>query len=127
MLAAMAMGLSNATAGRRKPEPPATLTAAGEKLLAQYSGMLTALQAEIVKSVPKIDEKLSAAFLKAYAREAAAKAARDAAMSAAQRAGRSKDAKDKANKGKALKDADETIAYLSPSQESRIGERKPKA
>jgi len=77
MFAAMAIGLSHASAAKKAgPETP--LTAEGEKLLAQYSKMLKALQAEIGKSVPKIDETKKAAFLRAYAAEEAAKSAKDA-------------------------------------------------
>jgi hypothetical protein len=46
--------------------------------------MLKAWQAEIVKSVPRMDERKSAAFLKAYAAEAAAKSAKDADAALAQ-------------------------------------------
>jgi hypothetical protein len=105
MLAAMAIGLSHASAAQ-KAEPEGPLTAAGEKLLEQYSAMLTALQAEIVKSVPKIEEGKKAAFLKAYAAEAAAKSAEDAALNAAQRA---KDAEEKKAAAKANQDAAEAF------------------
>jgi len=64
LLAAMAIGPSNVSAAK-KAEPGIPLTEAGEKLLAQYSYMLAVLQAEIVKSVPRIDAEKSAAFLKA--------------------------------------------------------------
>jgi hypothetical protein len=105
MLAAMAIGLSHASAAQ-KAEPERPLTAAGEKLLARYSEMLTALRAEIVKSVPTIEEKKKAAFLKAYAAEAAAKSAEDAALDSAERA---KDAKEKEAAAKAAQDAAEAF------------------
>jgi len=60
--------------------PAAPLTAAGEKCLAQYSGQLKALQAEIAKALPSADEQQKAAFLKAYQAEAAATAAELNAM-----------------------------------------------
>jgi len=109
LLAAMAMGLSHASAAQ-KAEPKTPLTEAGEKLLARYSDMLMALQAEIAKSVPNPDERKRAAFLKAYAAEAAAKSAMDAALNASQRAGASKDAKEKEAASKAYKDAEEAFA-----------------
>lgn len=104
MFLAAALGLSNASAARKAE--PVPLTAAGEKLLAHYTAMLTALRAETVKSVPGIDEKKRDAFLKAYAAEAAAKSARDAAMGAAQRA--KKEEKEAA--AKALQDAETAFA-----------------
>ena len=74
MFAAMAIGLSQASAaGKPAAEPP--LTAAGEKLLAHYSEMLTALQAEIAKALPAVDAGKKAAYLKAREAEKAAEAA----------------------------------------------------
>lgn len=52
------------------------LTEAGKKLEAQYTGQLKALQAEIAKALPKIDESRKAAFLEK--REAVKKAAAEA-------------------------------------------------
>jgi len=106
MLAAMAIGLSHASAAQ-KAEPEGPLTAAGEKLLEQYSAMLTALQAEIVKSVPKIEEGKKAAFLKAYAAEAAAKSAEDATLNVSLRA---KDTKEKEAASKACQEAAKAFA-----------------
>jgi len=81
LLAAMVVGLANPS-GAAKPAPTIPLTPAGEKLLARYAGMLAELRAEIVKSLPQIDDRLKAAFLKAYAAEAVAKAsATSAALS----------------------------------------------
>jgi hypothetical protein len=121
MVAAMMVGLANASRAA-KPAPTVPLTPAGERLLAQYSGMLEGLRAEIAKSPPQIDEKLKAAFLKAYAAEAAAKSAKDAAMSAAQRAGRSTDPKVKAEAAKALEDAS---AAFTKAQEDTPAAAKP--
>jgi hypothetical protein len=69
--------------------------------------MLTALQAEIVKSVPKTDEKKKAAFLKAYAAEAAAKSAEDATLNVSLRA---KDTKEKEAASKACQEAAKAFA-----------------
>jgi hypothetical protein len=55
-----------------KAEPAIPLTKAGEELLAKYSAMLTALQAEIAKAVPVVDERKKAALQEA--REAVKKA-----------------------------------------------------
>ena len=68
LMGAAVMGAANVSAaGKAAPQTP--LTADGEKLLAKYSAMLTSLQAEVGKALPKIDESKKAAFLKA--REAA--------------------------------------------------------
>ena len=104
LIAATVMGAGVSAARAAEPEIP--LTETGEKLLAHYSGILTVLKTEISSSVPVIDEGKRAAFLKAYADEAAAKSAKDAALGAAMRAGRSKDAAKKEAAGKALKEAD---------------------
>jgi len=64
LLAVLALGLSDvAAAGKAAPQAP--LTATGEKLQAQYAATLTALQAEIAKALPVVDEPKKAAFLKA--------------------------------------------------------------
>jgi len=59
--------------GAKKAKTAVPLNSAGEKLLAEYTEMLTDLRAEIEKSVPTIDEKKSAAFMKAYAAVGAAR------------------------------------------------------
>jgi hypothetical protein len=69
-------GAFSATAAG-KARPGAQLTAAGEKLLAEYSGVLKRLQAEIARSVPKIDGKKKGAFLKAHAAVGGAKPYQD--------------------------------------------------
>ena len=76
MLAAMAVGLANAS-GASKPASTVPLTPAGEKLLAKYSGMLSALRAEIAQAVPEIDPKEKGAFLKAHAAVAGAQPYQD--------------------------------------------------
>jgi len=72
LLLTLAVGVSSASAAK-KPEPVA-LTATGEKLLAEYAGMLAKVQAEIEKTLPKIDEQKKAAYLKAREAEQAAEA-----------------------------------------------------
>jgi len=73
MGAAFAVAADVSAAGNAGPETP--LTADGEKLLAKYSEMLAALQAEIAKAVPAVDEQKKAAYLKAREAEKAAEAA----------------------------------------------------
>ncbi len=76
LLGVFALGLSPAMAAKKPEVPPAvSLTEAGSKLEAKYSGMLAALQKDIVQALPKIDEQQKAAFLKAYQDESAATAA----------------------------------------------------
>ena len=79
LLAALALGLSHASAAT-KAGPATPLTKAGEELLAKYSAMLTALQAEIAKAVPVVDEQKKSAYLKAREAEKAAEAALNAAQ-----------------------------------------------
>lgn len=67
------------------------LTEAGQRLRADYASMLAALRGDIGKVVPSVDEQQRAAFLRAYAAEAAAKSAVDAAQSAVQRADKAAD------------------------------------
>jgi len=74
-LIAMAIGASSVWAAKQKAVQEMELNAAGQKLLARYSDQLKALQAEIEKALPKVDEQQKAAFLKAYQDEAAATAA----------------------------------------------------
>jgi len=71
----LALGVgSNAAA----PKPAAiVLSATGEKLQAQYTALLTALQTQVTHALPAADEQKNAAFLKA--RDAAKAAAQDAA------------------------------------------------
>jgi len=74
-LIAMVIGASGVWAAQQPAAQEVALNAAGQKLLARYSDQLKALQAEIEKALPKVDEKRKAAFLKAYQDEAAATAA----------------------------------------------------
>ena len=69
LLAAMVIGLSSARAAT-KAEPKIPLTEAGQKLLARYSGMRTALQAEIAKALPTVDGQKKAAQELEYTFEA---------------------------------------------------------
>ena len=111
VLAAMAVGLANASAAR-KAEPGVPLTAAGEKLLAKYSDMLKALQAEVGKALPVIDEQQKAAFLKAYQAEAAATSAELRAM----RVQGGKGVKDKEASARAHSAAKEALAKATANQ-----------
>jgi hypothetical protein len=74
-LIAMAIGASGAWAAKQPAVQEVELNAAGQKLRARYSDQLQALQTQIEKALPKIDEKQKAAFLKAYQDEATAMAA----------------------------------------------------
>lgn len=74
-LIAMAIGASSVWAAQQPAVQEMELNAAGQKLLARYSDQLQALQAEIEKALPKVDEKRKAAFAEAYQEEAAATAA----------------------------------------------------
>ncbi|MBN1422695.1 MAG: hypothetical protein JXP34_28220 [Planctomycetes bacterium] len=77
LLAALLISVSSVSAARGA-EPETPLGEAGQGLQARYAHRLAALRAQIIESVPSIDEKESAAFLKAHAAEAAAKSAEDA-------------------------------------------------
>ncbi len=79
-LIAMTIGTPGVWAATKKPEkrpevPQVELNATGQKLQARYSEQLSALRAELEKALPKVDEKLKTAFLKAYQDEATAIAA----------------------------------------------------
>jgi len=108
-LIALAIGASGAWAAKKPAAPPVELTAAGQKLLAGYSDQLKTLQAEIAAALPKVDEKLKAAFVKAYQDEATASAAVIKTMHAQRRA------KDKAAAAKAQEDAKEALAAATAS------------
>jgi len=80
LLAAVFVSISDASWARSaKQEIP--LTSAGERLYKQYSDMLTALQADIKKALPKVDEQKKSAYSKALEAEKTAevelKAAQD--------------------------------------------------
>ena len=62
MLAVMAIGASDVRAANAKPVAEAPLTEAGQKLLGKYSDQLKALQAELAKDLPKIDEQQRSAL-----------------------------------------------------------------
>lgn len=104
LLSAIALGLSPAMAAKKQEVPPAvSLTEAGSKLEAKYSGMLDALQKDIVQALPKIDEQRKAAFLKAYQDESAAMAAERKTMQGGAKA------KDKEAAAKATQAAKEAV------------------
>lgn len=74
-LIAMAIGASTVWAARSKDAAtPTPLTAAGQKLLERYTGMLTELRAGISKALPAVDEQKKSAYLKAREAEKAAEA-----------------------------------------------------
>ena len=105
LLAAMAIGVPNGWAAN-KTQPGIGLTKDGDRLLAKYSDMLRALQAEIGKALPNVNEQKGSAFLKACQDEMAAAAA----LVKAQNALGAKDAKAKEEAGKAHKAAQEALA-----------------
>ena len=98
-LIAMAIGASSvwaAKAGKQPAGPAVELNAAGQKLLARYSDQLKALQADIAKALPQVDQQKKAAFLKAYQSESAAMSAERKTMGAQAKA-KDKDAAAKAH------------------------------
>jgi tetratricopeptide (TPR) repeat protein len=75
LLLACLVGHAPAGAAKPAPAPPAPpLSAAGEKLEADYAARLEALRAEIIKALPPVDEGKRAASLAADKAVAAAKA-----------------------------------------------------
>lgn len=91
---------------RRRPLPPAEpLTALGEKLSENYKKELQSLQQKINKSLPRIDEKLKASFLKSYQGETAAAINELKAF----RAKRNKHVKDSEGAAKAYDEAKEAL------------------
>ena len=76
LLAVTLMGVVGVTPANAIAAPGTLLTAAGEKLLTQYAEQLKALQAEVAKAVPKINEQQKAGLQKA--REAVKKALAEA-------------------------------------------------
>jgi len=88
LLATIVIGLTNAVAADkgRKDATPEALTPAGEQLQAQYAGMLTALQAEISKALPQLDEHKKTALEQAQKAEQAAEANRKAKQQAVDKA-----------------------------------------
>ncbi|MBT3198582.1 MAG: hypothetical protein HN350_01580 [Phycisphaerales bacterium] len=75
VLAVMATGISSVSAARKKAAEPTPLTAAGQKLQARYTGMLTALKADLSKSLPAVSEQKKTAYLNARNAEKTAEAA----------------------------------------------------
>ena len=92
-----------------KAKAQAPLTASGERLLTHYSGMLSALRAEIVKDLPRVDPSQNVALQKAIA---AVKAADAEAKLAQQSLGKIQTAKALVDhaKGKWIGDANKNIA-----------------
>ena len=79
-LAALAAGLSPASAAPKKAEPGIQLTEAGKQLEARYAATFTALQAEITKALPSVSEQKKAALQKARDAVKAAEAEANAAQ-----------------------------------------------
>jgi len=78
-LIAMLIGASSVWAARRPAVQEVDLNAAGQKLLARYSDQLKALQMQIKKALPEVDDKRMAAYHKALQAEKAAEAEIDVA------------------------------------------------
>jgi len=81
LLAAMLMGVADASAAE-KAEPQTPLTQAGERLLTILQDGHRALQAEIGKALPKVDERQKASLQKAREAAKAAEAEANAAQAA---------------------------------------------
>ncbi len=81
-LIALAIGTSGVWAAKKQAAPQTPLTDAGQKLLERYTGMLTALQAEISKAVPAVDEQNKATYLEVREAEKAAEAHANATQAA---------------------------------------------
>jgi len=79
-LIGMAIGTSSVWAAKQPAVQEMELTAAGQNLLARYSDQLKALQAEISKALPAVDEQKKSAYLKASEAERAAEAEVNAAQ-----------------------------------------------
>jgi hypothetical protein len=81
LLAVTMLGVADISAAKPKAAEDVPLSDAGNRLLARYTEMLKALQAEIGNALPKIDESKKAALQKAReaikAAEAEAKVARE--------------------------------------------------
>ena len=91
MFAAMVVGLTQTMLAKQaaakqataKQESPATpFSVEGEKLFARYSDQLEALQAEIAKSLPKVEEQQKVTFRKSVESVKAAEAEANAAQQA---------------------------------------------
>jgi len=109
---AMAVGASTLWAAKKPAVPEVELNPAGQRLFARYSDQLKALQAQIEKALPKVDEQQKAAFLKAYQGEAAAMAAAQKAMHAQVKS------KDKEAAAKAYRAAKEALAQAATNAQA---------
>jgi len=107
-----AIGVSSVWAAKEEVAAETPLTEAGQKLEARYAEQLNALQAEIEKALPKVDEQQKAAFLKAYQDEAAATAAELNAMRAQVKS------KDKEEAAKSYRAAKEALARAATSAQA---------
>lgn len=108
LVTGLTVGLSPAPAAAPRPsaEPQAALTAAGDRLLERYTGMLSALREDIVTALPKVDGQKKTAFLKACEDEIAAAAVEKKTLQAAS----AKGAKNKDELANAHKAAQESLA-----------------
>jgi hypothetical protein len=69
LAAAMVLSAVSAQAAPKNQPAPVPLNPAGEKLLAEYLGMLNTLQAEVSAALPKVYPALESAFLTAHTDE----------------------------------------------------------
>jgi len=76
LLAVTSLSVATGSAAAPKAAPESPLSDAGNQLLAKYAAMLKALQAEVTKTLPSVDEQNKISFQKA--REAVSKALADA-------------------------------------------------
>jgi len=111
-LIAMAIGASSVSAAKRPAVQEVELNASGQKLFARYSAQVKALQAEIEKALPKVDQQRKAAFLKAYQAEAATTAAELSAKQAQVKS------RDKAAAAKAYGAAKEALAVAATNAQA---------
>ncbi|MBT3294977.1 MAG: hypothetical protein HN383_06890 [Verrucomicrobia bacterium] len=88
LVVAMVMCTDGALAARRAAPPVVPLTEAGQKLEAQYSGQLKALQAELQKAIPTVDAQKKSACLEARAFEKTAETDRNTKQKALGKIGR---------------------------------------
>lgn len=121
LLLATSIGVIHVSAAAKKGEPEAApLSDAGNKLQSKYTELLASLRAEIVKSLPKMDEQALTAFSKAYAEEAVARSAYEASLKGKAHIGA--DAQAKEDAAKAVRDIAD--AYTA-SQSNTISAAKP--
>jgi hypothetical protein len=116
LLAAFTLCLTPAM-GAKKPQqaPAAPLSEAGVKLEAGYAAALKALQQDIAKALPNVDEQLKTGFMNAYQAEAAATVAERKTMHAHAKS------KDKQAAAEAHAAAKEALAVATKNSQARAG------